>query len=83
MAGDAVPNEIDLLSEQVCPIMPWNVEECKTGVATWWPKIAMAVFDRSIAPYVCGPDFIGSCSERPSPKMYVISNVYFLWIVKW
>ena len=68
MANDAVPMEIDLLNEQLCPIMPWPVEDCKTGVATWWPSIAMRVFDRAVAPYICGPDFIGSCTERPPPK---------------
>ena len=68
MANDAVPMEIDLLNEQLCPILPWPVEDCKTGVATWWPSIAMRVFDRAVAPYICGPDFIGSCTERPPPK---------------
>ena len=68
MANDAVPMEIDLLNEQLCPVLPWPVEDCKTGVATWWPTIAMRVFDRAVAPYICGPDFIGSCSERPPPK---------------
>ena len=68
MANDAVPMEIDLLNEQLCPVLPWPVEDCKTGVATWWPTIAMRVFDRAVAPYICGPDFIGSCTERPPPK---------------
>jgi len=67
MNGDAVPNIIDLLNEQVCPTMPWDVEECKTGVATYWPKISEKIFSRAAGPYICGPEFIGSCGERPPP----------------
>ena len=80
MANDAVPMEIDLLNEQLCPVLPWPVEDCKTGVATWWPTIAMRVFDRAVAPYICGPDFIGSCTERPPPKYvhsYLLSSLYY------
>ena len=79
MANDAVPMEIDLLNEQLCPVLPWPVEDCKTGVATWWPTIAMRVFDRAVAPYICGPDFIGSCSERPPPKYVCTCLIEVLW----
>ena len=79
MANDAVPMEIDLLNEQLCPVLPWPVEDCKTGVATWWPTIAMRVFDRAVAPYICGPDFIGSCSERPPPKYVCTCLLEVLW----
>ena len=30
MSNDAVDMEMDLLNEQLCPIMPWPVEDCKT-----------------------------------------------------
>ena len=68
MNGDAVPKIIDLLNEKVCPNMPWDLEECKTGVATYWPAISEKLFGRAAGPYICGPDFIGSCSERPPPQ---------------
>ena len=48
--------------------MPWDVEECKVGVATYWPAIARKIFDKAAAPYICGPDFIGDCTERPPPS---------------
>ena len=66
MSEDQVENIIELLSEQVCPIMPWDVDECKVGVATWWPKISEKIFDLAAAKYICGPDFIGVCPEPPT-----------------
>ena len=68
MGSDGVEGTVDLLNEQVCPNMAWDVEECKVGVATYWPAIARKIFAPAAAPYICGPDFIGACSERPPPK---------------
>ena len=64
MNGDAVPKIIDLLNAEICPTMEWDVEECKVGVSTWWPKISEKIFDPVAAQYVCGPDFIANC---PAP----------------
>ena len=66
MAGDAVPQVIDLLSTQLCPEFPDVEEDCKVGVATWWPKISEKIFDLAAAKYICGPDFIGVCPEPPT-----------------
>ena len=68
MGKDGVQPTIDLLNEKVCPNMPWDVEECKVGVATYWPSIARKIFNPAAAPYICGPDLgTGDCSEQP-PK---------------
>merc|ERR1712061_893973 len=66
MNGDAVPNIINLLNEQICPEMPGDIEGCKDFVATYWPKISEKIFDPVAAQYICGPDFIGDCPQPPT-----------------
>merc|ERR1712025_37920 len=67
MNGDGIPKTIDILNKQVCPTMPWDLEDCKTGVATYWPKISKEIFNSGVGPYICGPGFIGSCTGRSLP----------------
>ena len=68
MNGHDIQEIIEFLNENVCPAMPGDLEDCKTGVATYWPKISEKIFSSAAAPYICGPDFVGACSERPPPQ---------------
>ena len=66
MNGHDIQDIIYFLNENICPYMP--IEDCKTRVATYWPKISEKIFSNAAAPYICGPDFVGACSERPPPQ---------------
>ena len=61
--GDFLSNVTDLLSQYICPNMPWDIEDCKVGVYTWWPRISEKIIYTGQAPYICGPDFVGDCPQ--------------------
>ena len=52
LSGDAVPQEILILKEDVCKEAP-DLAECEVGVDTWWPTIAKIIWNHEAARIVC------------------------------